>query len=61
MSRHDLAKGLFPKIPASEAHKYPRIDEDLKRLRDFWEAWEAEQAVIANGGDGDANSVVSNR
>lgn len=38
-----LSAGIFPK---PSVHKYPCIDEDLKQLRKFWEAWENEQAVI---------------
>ena len=61
LSRHDLAKGLFPEVPSSVADKYPRLEEELERLRDFWEAWEAEQAVMANGGDGEPYTVTSNQ
>lgn len=36
-----LAEGYFPK-PTTQI--YPCIDEDIKILRKFWEAWENEQA-----------------
>lgn len=39
-----LSAGIFPK---PSVHKYPCIDEDLKQLRKFWEAWESEQAILS--------------
>lgn len=39
-----LSAGVFPK---PSAQLYPCLDEDLKQLRKFWEAWENEQALIA--------------
>lgn len=39
-----LAAGSFPNL---EAQRYPCIDEDLKILRKFWEAWENEQTAIS--------------
>lgn len=48
ISRYSLTKGLFPAIPSSARNKYPDIEEDIKRLQDFWEAWEAEQGVVAS-------------
>lgn len=45
-SRYALAKGLLPVIPSSELNRYPDIEEDIKRLQDFWQAWEAEMYVL---------------
>ena len=39
-----LSAGIFPK---PSVQHYPCIDEDLKQLRKFWEAWENEQAIIS--------------
>ena len=39
-----LSAGIFPK---PSIQHYPCIDEDLKQLRKFWEAWENEQAIIS--------------
>ncbi len=39
-----LAAGYFPK---PKAQLYPCIDEDIKILKKFWEAWENEQASIS--------------
>lgn len=40
-----LSAGVFPK-PAAQL--YPCLDEDLKQLRKFWEAWENEQALLSH-------------
>lgn len=39
-----LAAGYFPR---PKVQRYPCIDEDIKILRKFWEAWENEQAAIS--------------
>ena len=48
LSREDLSKGRFPKIPPSFADRYPSLDIELRRLQAYWKAWEAEQSVSAN-------------
>jgi len=40
-----LEHGIFPRVPNAEV--YPCIDEELEDLKISWEAWEAEQAAIA--------------
>lgn len=47
VSSYQLAKGYLPKLPGSKLHVYPCLDEDLKTLKTYWEAWEVEQSVIA--------------
>lgn len=42
-----LAKGMLPAIPRSKASLYPCLEEDIKRLQEYWEAWETEQSVLA--------------
>ncbi len=51
-----LSAGYFPK---PQIQKYPCIDEDLKSLRKFWDAWENEQAAAAKSQK--ANSLVSSQ
>ena len=53
VSRHELAKGLLPKIPVSRSAHYPNLEENLDRLQTYWEAWEAEQRAIAEKGADD--------
>jgi hypothetical protein len=43
-----LAKGMLPAIPRSKALLYPCLDEEIKKLQVYWEAWEVEQAVLAS-------------
>jgi hypothetical protein len=42
-----LADGLQPTIPRSHAALYPCIEEEVKLLQKYWEAWEVEQSVTA--------------
>ncbi|HEY0655167.1 MAG TPA: M15 family metallopeptidase [Chryseosolibacter sp.] len=42
-----LAKGLMPSIPRSYASLYPCLEDDIKKLQEYWEAWETEQSVLA--------------
>ncbi len=42
-----LAKGIQPFIPAHQSTQYPCIAEDIALLDKYYDAWEAEQAVIA--------------
>lgn len=44
MTTVHLAAGYFPK-PAKEV--YPCIEEDIRQLRKFWNAWENEQAMTS--------------
>jgi hypothetical protein len=57
VSRHQLAKGLHPRIPASVSDEYVSLDTQLEKLRTYWQAWETEQSMMANSdavkGDGD--------
>lgn len=50
-----LAKGMLPSIPRSKASMYPCLEEEIKKLQEYWEAWETEQAVLASSS---AKSVV---
>lgn len=50
-----LAKGLLPSIPRSQNALYPCIEEEIKKLQEYWEAWETEQSVLATTS---AKSVV---
>lgn len=43
-----LAKGMLPAVPRSKAAIYPCLDEEIKKLQEYWEAWETEQAVMAS-------------
>jgi len=47
LSRYELAKGKLPMIPASRSGEYPEIISHLKQLQTYWEAWEAEQSILA--------------
>lgn len=47
ISSYQLAKGYLPSIPTSRLEAYPCLEEDLKTLRTYWEAWEVEQSVFA--------------
>jgi hypothetical protein len=47
VSIYQLTKGHHPKIPATKVHVYPCIEEEIKELKSYWEAWEVEQSVIA--------------
>jgi hypothetical protein len=58
LSRHDLAKGVLPRIPSSHASKYPEIEKDIARLKRFWDAWEIEQSVVADGKSSKGEGVV---
>lgn len=60
VSSHQLAKGYFPTIPRSKLDFYPCIDEDIKLLQKYWEAWEVEQSVLAKNQERDSQrSAVS--
>ncbi len=43
-----LAKGMLPAIPRSKSSLYPCLEEEIKKLQEYWEAWETEQAVMAS-------------
>jgi hypothetical protein len=57
VSRYALGEGVLPGVPASHSDRYPDLDQQIQRLREFWEAWEVEQSVIASKG----KPVISNR
>jgi hypothetical protein len=60
LSRHQLAKGHLPKIPASLNERYPALVEEMTKLQSYWTAWEVEQSVMANNGSVEAgDNVVS--
>ena len=59
LSRHQLAKGHLPKIPASLTDRYPALVEELLQLQSFWNAWEVEQSMTASGGTASAVDDVS--
>lgn len=44
LSSYHLASGTFPAVP--KPNQYPCVDEDLKRLKQYWSAWETEQATL---------------
>jgi hypothetical protein len=48
LTRHELEKGLLPEIPAAIAHQYPLLQDELKQLQVYWDAWEVEQSMTAN-------------
>lgn len=48
LSRYQLAKGSLPHIPSSLADKYPAIEDELRQLQEYWQAWEVEQSVMAS-------------
>ena len=50
LSVRDLEAGALPPIPSSLSARYPNIQEDLKLLHTYWEAWQAEQSVMAHKG-----------
>jgi hypothetical protein len=50
-----LAKGMLPSLPRSHASLYPCLDEEIKKLQEYWDAWETEQGVLASTS---AKSVV---
>jgi hypothetical protein len=52
-----LAKGMLPSIPRSKALLYPCLGEEMKKLHQYWEVWETEQAVLASTS---AKSVAKN-
>jgi hypothetical protein len=47
LSRYQLVKGILPRIPPAVIENYPSILTDLARLQNLWQAWEAEQSVVA--------------
>lgn len=40
--------GIYPAVPRQQ-EVYPCIEEDLAQLKKYWDAWEAEQSVMARG------------
>ena len=50
LSVRELEAGALPSIPSSLSARYPNIQEDLKLLQTYWEAWQAEQSVMARMG-----------
>jgi hypothetical protein len=46
MTTYQLAQGVLPLIPKTNEELYPCIEEDIQQLRNYWEAWEAEQASL---------------
>jgi hypothetical protein len=61
VSTSQLAWGVLPVIPKGYSHTYPCIEEDVKRLQKYWEAWEVEQSVSARTSSGsyDPSATVS--
>lgn len=47
VSRHQLAKGLPPRIPASRSDEYVSLETQLEKLHTYWQAWEVEQSMMA--------------
>jgi peptidoglycan L-alanyl-D-glutamate endopeptidase CwlK len=58
VTSHQLAKGLLPKIPASKKDVYPCIEDDIKLLQTYWEAWEIEQSVMAKNPSDDLQALM---
>lgn len=48
LSRHQLAKGYLPKVPASVSGHYNSLEIEMEKLQQYWKAWEVEQSMIAN-------------
>jgi hypothetical protein len=59
ISIYQLAKGYLPRIPHTKWAVYPCIEEDIQRLKKYWEAWEVEQSVIAKNGSPLSSSLLS--
>jgi hypothetical protein len=49
-SIYQLARGYLPKVPRAKMDSYPCIEEEMKLLKKYWEAWEVEQSVFAKNG-----------
>lgn len=47
MTSYQLSLGTMPALPQSLSHYYPCIEEDIKQLKSYWDAWEKEQAALA--------------
>jgi hypothetical protein len=45
LASFQLTQGVFPKVPKQD--QYPCLDEDLKTLSTYWNAWEIEQSSIS--------------
>src|SRR5688572_24217373 len=58
-SRHQLAKGHLPKIPASFSEGYPALVEELTKLQSYWNAWEVEQGMMANSGTAQSTQDIA--
>ncbi|MBT1706258.1 M15 family metallopeptidase [Chryseosolibacter indicus] len=46
MTSYQLAQGVMPLLPQTTSQFYPCIEEDIKQLKSYWEAWEREQAAL---------------
>lgn len=44
---YSLATGALPLIPLDKKDHYPCLEEDIRQLKRYWEAWETEQREIA--------------
>lgn len=58
-SSHQLAKGSMAKIPNAKSQLYPCIEDDIRKLKAYWDAWEVEQSVFANNPIFDSADQVS--
>lgn len=58
LSRQELAKGNFPRLPSTVSERYPDLEKDLERLQAYWEAWCVEQSVTASRGTGSTEGSV---
>jgi hypothetical protein len=48
LTRHQLANGHLPRTPASASEDYLSLQNEITKLKDYWDAWEVEQSMIAN-------------
>jgi hypothetical protein len=53
-----LSNGMYPPLPEPALSLYPCIEEDLKQLKKYWEAWENEQQVVVRSHDNNKQASV---
>ncbi len=58
ISIYQLVKGYLPKLPHTKWEVYPCIEEDIKLLQKYWEAWGVEQSVIAKNQEYSPRSTI---
>jgi hypothetical protein len=44
---YSLATGALPVIPTHTKEVYPCIEDDIRMLKKYWEAWETEQSMMS--------------